>query len=190
MDDGAVRPVTRAMFPGPSELREMSQRVVYEFGGCRFDPVDARLVSGDHVIQLTAKASDTLLALVQQPNHVVSKQDLMTALWPDAAVEENNLNQQISAIRKALSHNGHTVSIETVPKRGYRFVGSVIALKPCSGIEGMTIERSRSWMRRIGSRAPGRHIAPSYAMLLALTGPTREALEQIDRGSIHTSSAG
>lgn len=98
----------------------MPGRVAYEFGGYRFEPDNVRLVRGDAIVPLTAKAADILLALVQHPNVLVSKDALMSAGWPDTAVEENNLNQQISALRKALSHDGAPIEIETVPRRGYR----------------------------------------------------------------------
>ena len=115
----------------------MAPRVVYQFGGYRFDPIDARLTSGDTVIQLTAKAADTLLILARQPNVVVSKDDLMTAVWPDVLVDENNLSQQIAAIRRALSTNGNSVTIETVPRRGYRLaVASTVDLPPAADIHG------------------------------------------------------
>src|SRR5262245_38688421 len=100
----------------------MASRVVYEFGGYRFDPIDARLTSGDTVIQLTAKAADTLLILARHPNVVVSDRQLLNAVWPDVLVDENTLSQQIAAVRKALSANGNSVTIETVPRRGYRLV--------------------------------------------------------------------
>ena len=79
--------------------------IAYEFHGYRFEPFNARLLAGPDVIPLTAKASDTLLVLVQKPDVIVTKQDLMAAVWPGVAVEENNLNQQISTLRKALSRD-------------------------------------------------------------------------------------
>ncbi len=99
--------------------------IAYDLGGYRFEPFNARLLRGDDVIPLTAKAIDTLSVLVQQAGVLVSKEDLMAAVWPGTAVEENNLNQQISALRKALSQGDDSVSIETVPRRGYRLVGTV-----------------------------------------------------------------
>ena len=106
----------------------MGLHIAYEFHGYRFEPFNARLLAGQDVIPLTAKASDTLLVLVQQPGVIVTKQDLMTAVWPGVAVKENNLNQQISTLRKALSRDDAAVTIETVPRRGYRLVGPVRAI--------------------------------------------------------------
>ena len=106
----------------------MAGKVAYEFGGFRFEPANARLIYGTTVIPLTVKAADTLSVLVRHPDELVAKADLMTAVWPDTVVEENNLNQQISALRKALTQNGNAPLIETVPRRGYRLVGPVRAV--------------------------------------------------------------
>ena len=99
-----------------------------EFGGFRFEPANARLVYGTTIIPLTLKAADTLTVLVTRPDVLVTKDELMAAVWPDAMVEENNLNQQISVLRRALAQNGNGAFIETVPRRGYRFVGDVRAV--------------------------------------------------------------
>ena len=75
---------------------------------------------------LNSKAFDTLLLLVSNAGETVAKETLLEAVWPGVAVEENNLNQAVSALRKAL---GDTASprrfIITVPNRGYRFVRPV-----------------------------------------------------------------
>src|SRR5262245_19568172 len=99
----------------------------FEFGDFRFEPANLRLYYQTHVIALTTKTSDTLLVLVQHPDSLVTKETLMAAVWPGVAVEENNLNQQISTLRKALAQNGGPELIETVPRRGYRFLGPVRA---------------------------------------------------------------
>jgi DNA-binding winged helix-turn-helix (wHTH) protein len=78
------------------------------------------------LIPLTSKVFDILLLLVEQHGHVVEKQQLMRTIWPDTFVEEGNLTQNISVLRKVLGAGqpGHEY-IQTVPRRGYRFVGSV-----------------------------------------------------------------
>ena len=75
---------------------------------------------------LTPKTFDLLVYLVERHGKLVQKSTLMAALWPDTSVEEANLAFQISALRKALGDgaDGETL-IQTVPTRGYRFVGSV-----------------------------------------------------------------
>lgn len=77
------------------------------------------------IVPLTPKVFDTLAALVERPNEVVSKEDLLSLVWQDSFVEENNLAQNVSALRKALGAESY---IQTVPKRGYRFVMPVEAV--------------------------------------------------------------
>ncbi len=108
----------------------MATPLAYEFGGFRFEPAEDRLSCGEYAVRLTPKAAQTLLALVTRPDVVVSKEELFEAVWPGVAVEENNLNQQISTLRRALSYEGHSVTIETVPRRGYRLIGPVRVIAP------------------------------------------------------------
>jgi DNA-binding winged helix-turn-helix (wHTH) protein/Tol biopolymer transport system component len=98
----------------------------YEFGPFRLDAEERLLARDGAVIPLTPKAFDLLLVLIAQPGHLLAKEELMQALWPDAIVEETNLAWNISHVRKALGEgeNGERY-IETVPRRGYRFVGEV-----------------------------------------------------------------
>jgi DNA-binding winged helix-turn-helix (wHTH) protein len=98
----------------------------YVFGLFRLD-VTERVLSGHQgIVALTPKAFDTLLILVENSGHVLSKDELMEKVWPDSFVEENNLAQNISMLRKALGEeSGGQRFIETVPKRGYRFVAEV-----------------------------------------------------------------
>jgi DNA-binding winged helix-turn-helix (wHTH) protein/TolB-like protein len=81
---------------------------------------------GDQQVALTAKAFDTLLHLVRHRGETISKSDLMNAVWADSAVEENNLTQQIAALRRAFGErpNDHRF-IVTVPGRGYCFVAEI-----------------------------------------------------------------
>ncbi len=99
---------------------------VYEFGVFRLKPGEHVLLRDGRPIPLAPKAFETLLALVRHSGHVVAKDELIRTVWPDTFVEENNLTQYISALRKALgeSHDGDAY-IETVPRLGYRFVTPV-----------------------------------------------------------------
>jgi len=84
------------------------------------------LFGGKVAIQLTPKAFDTLLFLVENNNHTLGKQELIETIWPDSFVEENNLAQNISILRKALGQSPEGQDyIQTVPKRGYRFAAEV-----------------------------------------------------------------
>jgi pimeloyl-ACP methyl ester carboxylesterase/DNA-binding winged helix-turn-helix (wHTH) protein len=100
---------------------------VYEFGPFRLELREHRLMRGDQPIPLTGKAFNTLCALVERHGELISKQDLMSAVWPETAVEENNLDRNISMVRKAL---GDQTFIETVPRVGYRFIGPVSTTTP------------------------------------------------------------
>jgi DNA-binding winged helix-turn-helix (wHTH) protein/TolB-like protein/TolA-binding protein len=98
----------------------------YEFGPFRIDSEKRRLVRNGEVVPVTPKAFDTLLALVESRGRVVEKDDLMEKVWPGVAVEENNLTQNISALRKALGEKRDQPEyILTVSGQGYRFVASV-----------------------------------------------------------------
>jgi pimeloyl-ACP methyl ester carboxylesterase/DNA-binding winged helix-turn-helix (wHTH) protein/class 3 adenylate cyclase len=108
----------------------------YSFGVFRVDPVERLLFKEDRELALTPKAFDTLLVLLENCSHVLTKQELMRKVWPDSFVEENNLAQNISTLRKALGEN----YIQTVPKRGYRFVGDVTTSETPSTVR----ERVRS----------------------------------------------
>ena len=106
----------------------MSQQMerLYEFGPFRIDPVKRLLMRDGQVVVLTAKVFDTLLVLVEHKGQVLHKDELMRRLWPDTCVEENNLTQQISVLRKALGERvGEHRYIVTVPGRGYSFVSDV-----------------------------------------------------------------
>jgi len=101
--------------------------MVFEFPPFRLHAGDRLLYRGADVVALPPKAVDTLVALVERRGRVVAKDELMAVVWADAWVEENNLNQAISAVRKALGQsNAGPVFIETIPKRGYRFVADVV----------------------------------------------------------------
>jgi DNA-binding winged helix-turn-helix (wHTH) protein/Tfp pilus assembly protein PilF len=108
-------------------------RQFYEFGPFRLEVDERRLWCDGAVVPLTPKAFDLLLALVAQPGHLLEKETLLKTLWPDSFVEENNLADNISKLRKALGEgeNGQRF-IETVPRRGYRFVAEVKSLSGAS----------------------------------------------------------
>jgi TolB-like protein/Flp pilus assembly protein TadD len=104
--------------------RQLEQ--VYKFGPFLLDTAVRRLFLDGQVVPLTAKLFDILLLLVQRSGHVVTKDELMKEIWPGQFVEENNLTVSMSALRKALGERyGERKYIETVPKRGYRFVARI-----------------------------------------------------------------
>src|SRR5271170_2090167 len=101
-------------------------KVLYEFGPFRVDPEKQALLRDDHPVAISPKVFETLLILVRYSREVVSKDDLMKALWPDAFVEEANLSQNIFMLRKALGDTPEDRRyIMTLPGRGYRFTAEV-----------------------------------------------------------------
>jgi len=96
-------------------------RKIYEFGQFRVDAVERLLLDGAVAVALTPKAFDTLLLLIENGGHTLTKEEMMEEIWAGAFVEENNLAQNVSILRKTLGEG----VIETVPKRGYRFVAPV-----------------------------------------------------------------
>ncbi|HJU92426.1 MAG TPA: transcriptional regulator, partial [Pyrinomonadaceae bacterium] len=98
----------------------------YLFDSFRVDANERILFKGDREVPLTPKVFDTLLVLLENSSHVLTKKELMQQIWPDSFVEENNLAQNISILRKALGEGKEGEHyIQTVPRRGYRFVGDV-----------------------------------------------------------------
>jgi TolB-like protein/DNA-binding winged helix-turn-helix (wHTH) protein/Flp pilus assembly protein TadD len=98
----------------------------YEFGPFRLDLREKALRRDGVSVALTPKAFDTLLILIEKSGRLVEKEELMKQLWPDSFVEENSLSQNIYLLRKALGETSHGPRyIETVPKRGYRFIAGV-----------------------------------------------------------------
>ncbi len=110
---------------------------IYAFEQYRLDSGKRTLFAGNELVNLRPKAFDTLLALVENSGSVMSKEDLMKLVWADEFVEENNLAQHIHTIRKSLGAGDDGPKyIETIPKRGYRFVANVVALddqRPTNG---------------------------------------------------------
>ena len=98
----------------------------YEFGPFRLDPAQQQLFEDGKPVSLTPKAFDTLLTLVRNHGRLVSKEELLQIVWPDAFVEESTLAQNVFRLRKLLGNGtADTLYIETVPKRGYRFIAPV-----------------------------------------------------------------
>jgi len=97
-------------------------RQTYEFGAFRLDPSERTLLRQGQSVPLTPKVFDTLVYLVENSGCLITKDDFMKQVWANAFVEDAALAQTISQLRKAL---GDSEMIETVPKKGYRFVGAV-----------------------------------------------------------------
>jgi DNA-binding winged helix-turn-helix (wHTH) protein/pimeloyl-ACP methyl ester carboxylesterase len=100
--------------------------MVFRFGPFQLEVTERRLLRSGDVIPLRGKVFDTLAILVENHGRLIRKDELMQRLWPDSVVEENNLDHNISKLRRALQDgNSDQKFIETVPRQGYRFVGEV-----------------------------------------------------------------
>jgi DNA-binding winged helix-turn-helix (wHTH) protein/TolB-like protein len=98
----------------------------YHFGQFVLDPGKRTLSRADSPVSLTPKAFDVLLFLAQNPNRLVTKEELLQAVWHDTVVEEGNLAQYVSHLRKALGDNSEdTRLIVTVARKGYQFTADV-----------------------------------------------------------------
>jgi DNA-binding winged helix-turn-helix (wHTH) protein/Tfp pilus assembly protein PilF len=132
---------------------------VFEFENFILAPKERLLLCGGEPVPLTAKAFDLLVALVRRSGHLISKDDLLRAVWPNTVVEEVNLTVNISALRKALGRgrNGKEL-IQTVPTRGYRFVASVrtrdaaVALELQHPSRGLRMQLPNQERRQLGQR--------------------------------------
>jgi eukaryotic-like serine/threonine-protein kinase len=99
----------------------------HRFGQFVLNPGRRTLSRADSPVSLTPKAFDVLLFLVQNPNRLVTKEELLQAVWGDTIVEEGNLTQHISHLRKALGDNAEaTRLIVTIARKGYQFAGDVV----------------------------------------------------------------
>lgn len=104
----------------------------YEFGPYRLDTVGRSLECRGEVIALPPKAVEVLAELVKRPGEVVGKNELLETVWPEAFVEEANLNQMVFVLRRAIESTNGSEYITTVPRRGYRFSGTVRRVEiPC-----------------------------------------------------------
>jgi DNA-binding winged helix-turn-helix (wHTH) protein/tetratricopeptide (TPR) repeat protein len=111
----------------------------YEFGPYRLDPLARSLLRREELVALPPKAVEVLLELVKRPGTVVSKQELMQAVWPQTFVEESNLNQMIFLLRRALGNGSGWEYIATVPRRGYRFAADVHTVEVACRITSLAV---------------------------------------------------
>jgi DNA-binding winged helix-turn-helix (wHTH) protein len=104
----------------------MAGSETFHFDDFTLDVRERRLLRGEDVVRLPPKAYDVLVALVRQRGHLVTKDELLTRLWPGSFVEEGSLNVCVSALRKALGEDARRPTfIETVARSGYRFIAAV-----------------------------------------------------------------
>ena len=117
-------------------MADQPQERVHQFGPYRYDAAQRLLFREGELVQLAPKALETLHVLLERRGRVVDKDELMKLVWPDTVVEEIGLARNISLLRKALGDETGAC-IETIPKRGYRFVAEVSGNK--------ATQRRRRW---------------------------------------------
>lgn len=131
-------------------------KALYEFGPFRLDAAERLLLRDGAAVPLTPKAFDVLLALLEQPGELLDKETLLKTVWPDSFVEENNLADNVFKLRKALGEGEHGQKfIETIPKRGYRFVAEV---KKQNGLEAQPVVEEAVTLGGASERQP---VAPA-----------------------------
>lgn len=113
---------------------------LYEFGPFQADTLRRLLLREGQPVPVTSKAFDTLVALIRNRDRVMEKDELLKTVWPDSFVEEANLAQNVSSLRKALGDQpGENRYIATVPGKGYRFVGAVrVPTEPATEVVAST----------------------------------------------------
>jgi DNA-binding winged helix-turn-helix (wHTH) protein/tetratricopeptide (TPR) repeat protein len=148
-------------------------RQLYRFGGFQVDTQSRLLIRDGERVQIPPKSADLLIALLDRNGELVAKEELIDALWPNTFVEENNLAKHVFLLRKTLGENeGGAAYIETVPKRGYRFVGHVERTPLSSGTLYETHHHAREQIlieETHSSTMPKAAWAVACAILLAIS---------------------
>lgn len=127
----------------------------FEFGPFRLEPATRSLYRGDEFIALTPKALDTLWVLVQEAGRVVSKEEILQRVWPDAYVEEGSVANNVSMLRKILHpHFPGDGPIATVSRRGYRFTAPVHLRNADAQIGVVADSTSGDWQASRLAEAP------------------------------------
>ena len=148
----------------------MESHPVYRFGPWRLDAAAKVLFRGEQPVHLTRKAVETLIVLASRSPEVATREEMMSAVWPDRIVDEANLAQNIAVIRKTLgAAPGDPAYIETFPGRGYRMVGPVSTELP--GAPPAPAARIDGPEERTGEGAELRDDHPEAAAETAVTEP-------------------
>lgn len=149
--------------------------VTYKFGAFLLNPADKRLLRDGKAVPLPPKVFDTLLLLVESQARLVEKDEFLRRLWPDSFVEEVALAHCISHLRKALRNGTEECRfIETVPKRGYRFVAAVEAVRSESDEAPPRVTLAVLPFENLGAGSEREYLADGF------TEETIAALGQID----------
>src|SRR5271170_3580648 len=123
-------------------MSKMSQsQGIYEFAGFRLEVQERLLLRNGAAVSITPKIFDMLLLFLENPNRLLGKEEIMRTVWPDTHIDEATLTRAVSELRKALGEKAGEVNfVQTVPKRGYRFVALVETTLDTSPAAGMALE--------------------------------------------------
>ena len=146
---------------------------LYRFGQFVLDPGRRTLSRADSPVSLTPKAFDVLLFLAQNPNRLVTKEELLQAVWGDTFVEEGNLTQYISHLRKALDDNSEdTRLIVTIARKGYQFTANVTVAEAADVAKHATLQaaatetlKNRCAIRGVSNRRESHQITATSSPL-------------------------
>jgi len=157
---------------------------LYEFGPFRLDPAERSLLRDGKAVPLTPKAFELLVLLVENRGHLLKKNELIERVWPNTFVEEANLAQNVSALRKALDDkNGGAQYIETVPKGGYRFAAAVVDHIQAGGVASHAVEPlSPRLASRVAVRRALAFLATASVVVILMLA--------FQRGLLHLQSSG
>ena len=134
---------------------------LYRFGQFVLDPGRRTVSRADSPVSLTPKAFDVLLFLVQNPNRLVTKEELLQAVWGDTFVEEGNLKQYISHLRKALGANSEDARlIVTIARKGYQFTGDVTVAEAADIPKQVAVQISAIEISRPDLESPTQQVVP------------------------------
>lgn len=155
------------------------ENLTYEFGPYRLNLAQRNLTRNGETIALTPKATDILVRLVTNAGHLVEKDDLLREVWPETFVEESNLTQNIFILRRALGdERADPKYIETVARRGYRFIANVKVYE--SDDDGGVGETEEAWASGAEGDAPLERVVVAVIPFINVTGD--EGLEYLAEG--------
>jgi DNA-binding winged helix-turn-helix (wHTH) protein len=162
---------------------------LYRFGPFALDSRRRTLTRADSPISLTPKAFDVLLFLLQNPNRLVTKEELLQAVWGDTFVEEGNLTQYVYFLRKALGDNSEdTRLIVTIARKGYQFTARVTVAEAADTAKQVAVQISttessladtRPALQSPADEAAPKSCSPYCRLRISLAIPIRNILRTV-----------
>src|SRR5580658_1644453 len=148
---------------------------LYRFGEFVLDPDRRTLTRTDSAISVTPKAFDVLLFLVQNPNRLITKEELLQAVWGGTFVEEGNLTQYVSLLRRALGDNSEdTRLIATITRKGYQFAEDVVFSDDAGPVNQAAVSVNAAGRLRSDATPP--YELPRIAMVANTPSPRRRGV--------------